>query len=166
MGSTYIKTEDLFDELIKGSRTKAVINKRRKWVRQLLNKYKDGTASEAEKEYIVNHIQGFMSCSKLEKEERCAQILCLFYLYPHPPTVKQLAEQYHISISTVFDNINSAIDELTVTVFGIDGVEENASPLPGTMTKEDIEKYTKHIADMAIDMYIQNKTSNTENVHL
>ena len=123
MKSRHTTQMEFYTALIESNFTKEAVQMRRQWVRKILTAYKDGTIKEAHKRFLIMHIQAFMSYSKSELEERCAQILCLFYLSPHPPTSKQLAEQYHIDRTTVFNNINAAINDLTVVIFGVEGIE-------------------------------------------
>lgn len=95
---------------------------RREFVRKLLEGYKSRSLHDTEQQFLKDEIRIFMAAPKTEREERCAQIMYLFYLSTKPISYKQLAQIYSIDRKTVYDSIKSAIEEFTVCIFGIEGI--------------------------------------------
>lgn len=78
---------------------------------------------------IVNHIEKMLELYKLycksskkKWEKRRYNIIYDFYISKQPKSIRQIAEQYHYSRQTIYDDINEAESALSALVFGVDGL--------------------------------------------
>jgi len=61
--------------------------------------------------------------SKKENDVRNCRLIYDFYINPTPYSAKELAERENIAERTVYANIDSAIETLTVLLFGVDAAK-------------------------------------------
>lgn len=78
---------------------------------------------------IVSHIEKMLELYKLycksskkKWEKRRYNIIYDFYISKQPKSIRQIAEQYHYSRQTIYDDINEAESALSALVFGVDGL--------------------------------------------
>lgn len=65
-----------------------------------------------------------LRCEKAENqdERRRYRVIHALYISDHPVSVSDLAEAEHIGITTLYDTVNKAVQDLAVLIFGVDGV--------------------------------------------
>lgn len=89
-------------------------------------------ASKKRTEIILEHIKNIVNFyifeadqSKNEEKKRKAHILNdLYVIGEYKPKINMMSEKYHISERQIRRDANSAIEEIAVLMFGIDGIRK------------------------------------------
>ena len=79
---------------------------------------------------MVQHTDNMLNLYRVHCEQSCNdasrrgyRIICGLYLDDVPRTVEQIAEQEHISTRQVSRDRDAAIEQISMLMFGIDGLE-------------------------------------------
>lgn len=79
---------------------------------------------------IMNHVDTMLEVFKKQCETsvndedyRLWDVISMLYIREEPYTVDEVAEEMHVTVSTVYRDCNKAYKRLSVLLFGIDGVE-------------------------------------------
>lgn len=86
--------------------------------------------SAARTAIIVSHVEmmlelykSYCKMSKKKWEKRRYDIIYDFYISNQSKSIGQIAEEYHYSKQTIYDDINAAESALSALIFGIDGLK-------------------------------------------
>lgn len=96
-------------------------------VKRLLERIRDDTAEQAERDLIHATMQKLLCRTYKEFEERRLATISLFYLADKPMTVREIARKFNIAIRTVYKDIDATINRLAVAIYGLNEVDEISS---------------------------------------
>jgi hypothetical protein len=111
-----------FTDVIAPACTLPQVQARRQAVRGLLERVRDGAASETEIDAIQARIRWMNDNPESPEDERRTYVLVMAYLAPEPLEAVELADALNVSKRTIHRDIAAAIDRLTVLLFGVDGI--------------------------------------------
>ena len=58
-----------------------------------------------------------------QDEQRRYRVIYQMYISPEPLAAADIAESEHIGLTTVYDTVNKAINDLSILIFGVDGIK-------------------------------------------
>ena len=58
-----------------------------------------------------------------QDEQRRYRVIYEMYISPEPLAAIDIAESEHIGLTTVYDTVNKAINDLSILIFGVDGIK-------------------------------------------
>jgi len=64
-------------------------------------------------------------CAKAlnQDEQRRYRVIYALYISDEPKSAADVAEEEHIGMTTVYDTVNKAINDLSILIFGVDGIK-------------------------------------------
>lgn len=108
-----IEQEDCSDFMVKV---------RKQAVRQALRRYKNGKSNPEEKAALIHGMKIYRTMAANEKARTYNELLC-FYFAQKPLDTLQISERFKINRRTLFKDIDRGIEDLTVILYGVGGVE-------------------------------------------
>lgn len=117
--ASQIEDEDLFDilEMMSGA------NDSEYYVESI-------KTSAARTSLIISHVKEMLAlyelyCQRSSKPEdkRRFRVINALYIQENPRTHEQIAEDENVDTSTVYRDVNGAVEKLTFLIFGIDGMK-------------------------------------------
>lgn len=58
-----------------------------------------------------------------QEEQRRYRVIYALYISEQPMAAADVAEEEHIGMTTVYDTVNKAINDLSILIFGVDGIK-------------------------------------------
>lgn len=140
-----IEREDCSDFMVKA---------RQRAVRQALKRYKCGESTPEEREILVEAMSKYKAAALEENKTRIYNVLLAFYFADNPLGTELMPVRFHINKRTVFKDIQRGIEDLTVILYGVQGIvlmPEEDSPafvkarMQETITKRLTEEFGKEV---------------------
>ena len=57
-----------------------------------------------------------------QDEQRRYRVIYQLYVSPEPMSAADIAESENIGLTTVYDTVNKATNDLSILIFGVDGI--------------------------------------------
>lgn len=109
-----------------------MVKRRQEAVRQALLRHKNGTSPPEERDMLIQAMKQYRGLAERENRARIYNILLHFYFADNPLLTSQMPALFHINKRTVFKDISKGIEDLTVILYGIGGIDL----LPDTKSDE------------------------------
>lgn len=100
-----------------------MVKKRQQAVKQALLRYKHGESTPEEREVLIQAMRFYRRAAKEENQARAYNVLLYFYFADTPLVTSQIPVQLNVNKRTVFKDISRGIEDLTVIMYGIGGLD-------------------------------------------
>ncbi len=100
-----------------------MVKRRKEAVKQALLRYKNGTSAPEERDMLIQAMRHYRGLAKRENRARAYNVLLHFYFADNPLLTSQMPVRFHINKRTVFKDISKGIEDLTVIIYGIGGID-------------------------------------------
>jgi len=100
-----------------------MVMKRQQAVKHALLRYKHGESTPEEREVLIQAMRLYRGTAKEENQARAYNVLLYFYFADTPLVTSQIPVRFNVNKRTVFKDISRGIEDLTVIMYGLGGLD-------------------------------------------